>query len=344
MTAWAPALAAFLFLTPASGSLIIAPTFDSSIASNPNAAAIEGEVLTAVAIYEALFSDPITVSIDFRYAATEPNGTPIPSNDVSRSNYTLFSLPYSTFISALKADAKTADDLAAIAGLPFNALAARVDVTSADGRALGLNTPGLMNSSGAVNAGGAFDGIVTLSTAPNIQFARAGGIAPGSYDGLRFIEHEIDEVLGLGSILPSSTDFTGNSAIRPEDLFRYSSPGNLSLTSSTTASSYFSIDGGATHIVGFNQRSTGDYGDWLSPSCNPLPTPLVQYAFSCPGQTADISAASPEAIALDVSGYDLVAPEPGTLGLCGTALFALWIMRTCARKSTAPVMPGSKPA
>jgi hypothetical protein len=70
----------------------------------------------------------------------------------------------------------------------------------------------------------------------------------------------------------------------------------------------------------------------------------VQYAFSCPGQTADISATSPEAVALDVSGYDLATPEPGTLGLCGAALFALWKMRVCARKSTAPAMPGSKPA
>jgi hypothetical protein len=329
-----PAIVALLFLLePAFGSMIIAPTFDASITTSPNAAAIESEVSTAIAIYEALFSDPITVSIDFRYAATEPDGTAIPSNDVSRSNYTLYSLPYNAIISALESDAKSPDDLTAIANLPFNALATRIDVTSADGRALGLNTPGLMNSSGAVNTGGTFDGIVTLNTAKDIQFTRAGGIASGAYDGLRFIEHEIDEVLGLGSILPSSTDFTGNSAIRPEDLFRYSSQGNLSLTSSSMASSYFSIDRGATDIAGFNQISTGDYGDWLSPSCSPLPVPLVQYAFSCPGQTADISATSPEAIALDVIGYDLSAPEPGSLSLCGTALFALWIFRARVRKS-----------
>jgi hypothetical protein len=80
----------------------------------------------------------------------------------------------------------------------------------------------------------------------------------------------------------------------------------LRLTSSGAATSYFSIDGGAADLAGFNQNSNGDFGDWLSGGC-PNPRPLVQLAFTCPGQISDVSATSPEGVALDVIGYDLQA-------------------------------------
>ena len=50
--------------------LTIHPTFDSSITGNPNAAAIQAMINRAIAIYESLFSDPITIQIRFRYATT----------------------------------------------------------------------------------------------------------------------------------------------------------------------------------------------------------------------------------------------------------------------------------
>src|SRR4051812_15422978 len=64
----------------ARGTLVITPTFDSSITGNPNAAVLEADINTAIGIYRSLFSDPITVSIDFRYATTRPNGTPLAGN------------------------------------------------------------------------------------------------------------------------------------------------------------------------------------------------------------------------------------------------------------------------
>jgi hypothetical protein len=306
--------------------LVIAPTFDSSILTSANSAAIQNEINNAIGVYESLFTDNITVAILFRYSTLAPNGVALGANTLAASNYTLYSIPYANYIGALTADQKTPNDAIAIANLPGSPLANRVDPSSADGRAVGLNTPGAMNSSGAVGTGGTFDGIVTLNSGQALDFNRADGITPNSYDALRVIEHEMDEVLGLGSILPSTTDFTGNSAIRPQDLYRYSAPGVRSLTSSTTATSYLSIDGGITNLVGFNQNSNGDYGDWLSPSCSPLPSPLVQYAFSCPNQIANLSPTSPEAINLDVIGYDQTAPtpEPASLWLLlsGTSMLA----------------------
>jgi hypothetical protein len=96
--------------------------------------------------------------------------------------------------------------------------------------------------------------------------------------------------------------FTPPTALRPQDLFSWSSPGVRNL--STNGSRYFSINGGSTNIVGFNQTPPGDFGDWLSQAC-PQIHPYVQNAFACPGQYSDISATSPEGINLDVIGYDL---------------------------------------
>jgi len=60
---------------PSSG-LIINATFDSSITSDANSAAIESMISQAIATLQALFSDPITVSILFRYSDTGPSGNP----------------------------------------------------------------------------------------------------------------------------------------------------------------------------------------------------------------------------------------------------------------------------
>jgi phosphodiesterase/alkaline phosphatase D-like protein len=86
-------------------------------------------------------------------------------------------------------------------------------------------------------------------------------------------------------------------------LFSWSSAGVRNITSS--GARYFSINGGVTHIVNFNQDPSGDFGDWLSTAC-PQAHPYVQNASGCTGQYSDIAATSPEGIDLDVIGYDLV--------------------------------------
>jgi hypothetical protein len=282
--------------------LVINATFDGSITGNANSAAIQAMINQAIRIYGSLFKDPVTVSILFRYSTTSPDGTPLSGGTLAQSNFVIYTVPWNTFVSALIADAKTANDATANSSLPAMPLSTNVIPSSADGRALGLNTPAAMFADGTVGPGGPFDGIVTLNSAKSFQFTRPP--AANNFDARRSTEHEIDEVLGLGSFVND-----GTTDVHPQDLFSWSSAGTRNLTS--TGTRYFSINGGITNIVGFNQTSGGDLGDWVSPAC-PQANPYVQNAFSCPGQMSDVLATSPEGINLDVIGYDLMASTPGT--------------------------------
>ncbi|MFL6504064.1 MAG: NF038122 family metalloprotease, partial [Candidatus Udaeobacter sp.] len=270
--------------------LTIHATFDSSITGNPNATAIQAMINRAIGMYESLFSDPITIQIRFRYATTGPDGSHFPQGLVSQSDTTVYTgISSNTYVGALRADARTSNDNMANASLPGNALSPNIRPASANGRAVGLNTPPAMFANGSVGQGGPYDGIVTLNSSKPFQFSRP--INASSFDAQRITEHEIDEVIGLGSRIGDNS-----SSLRPQDLFSWSSAGHRNITSSGTR--YFSIDGGATSIVGFNQNPDGDFGDWLSEPC-PQTNPYVQNAFSCTGQSSDIGATSPEGINLD---------------------------------------------
>jgi FG-GAP-like repeat/Fibronectin type III domain len=282
--------------TASVAGLIINPTFDSSITNNPNALAIQSMISRAVSIFENLVSDPITVPILFRYSASDADGSSL-GGALSDSISALYPIPWNTYIGALRAHATSNNDTTANASLPATALSPNVEPSGANGRAIGLNTPPAVSANGKVGSGAGFiyDGVITLNSSDPFQFTRP--VNSGNFDAQRSTEHEIDEVLGLGSHVNGS-----GRNLEPQDLFSWSSPGTRNLTSSGTR--YFSINSGATDIIDFNQDSSGDFGDWLSPPC-PQPAPYVQNAFGCTGQSSDVSASSPEGTSLDVIGYTL---------------------------------------
>jgi hypothetical protein len=282
--------------------LTISASFDSSITNNPNAAAIEAMINRAISIYESLFSDPFTVHILYRYATTLPNGDPIPAGSIARSSYVYYTLPWDMYINALRADAKTPNDSLANSSLPSTALSTNINVSSAGGRAIDLNTP--PNESGGGTVGGPYDGIVTLNSSVPWEFSRP--VTAGNFDAQRLAEHEMDEVMGFASHLSA----TNQSDLWPQDLFSWSSAGHRNITASGVR--YFSINGGVTNIVGFNQTAPYDFGDWLIENC-PQMHVYVQNAFNCTGQSADIAATSPEGINLDVIGYDLIQISLGNI-------------------------------
>ncbi len=195
--------------TQVAAGLIIHPTFDCSIINDPSSAAIQGMIMRAIAIYESLFSDPITIQILFRYstggpapdpspsASACPSATPYPPGVVATSRSVIYTLPWNSFVNALRADATSSNDSKAIASLPATALSMNIAPSSANGRAVGLNTPPSMFPDGHIGPGGPYDGIVTLNSALLFSFTRP--LISGSFDAQRSVEHEIDEVIGLGS-------------------------------------------------------------------------------------------------------------------------------------------------
>jgi Alpha-galactosidase, CBM13 domain len=189
--------------TEAPAGLIIIPTFDISITDDPNSAAIQAMINRAIGFYESLFSDPITIHILFRYSdsAPAPSPTPFPPGVLSQSFFVPYDIIWNSFISALRADATTSNDNTANASLPGSAFSTNIVASSANGRALGLNTPPAMRLDGTIGPGGPYDGIVTLNSAVPFSFTRP--LISGSFDAQRAVEHEIDEVIGLGSYLNS---------------------------------------------------------------------------------------------------------------------------------------------
>lgn len=299
--------AALATTATANTGLVIIPTFDSTITSDPRSAAIQAMIISTIDTYQKLFADPITVTILFRLSTRHADGRPLESNLVAASDSPIYATDWNAYLNALKADAKSASDAAAISTLPTDPLTAKMTTRSASGRAIGLNTPPVLYADGHLAVGGPYDGHITLNASQPLQFTRP--VAPDNADARTFTEHEIDEVLGLGSRLNSPyPDF-----LESEDLFSWAS---LNARNSTmTGSRYFSIDQGLHLIVKFNNDPAGDYGDWDSPAC-PQNHPLVQNAFNCLGQSPEISATSPEGIALDVIGYDLVT-DNGSNGVLG---------------------------
>lgn len=279
-------LLAFARAFPAQ-SLTIAPTFDSSITGDPNAATIIATINSVIALYEATFSDPITVTIKFQETGSGLGASS--SFFVPRS--------YSTFRSHLASDATTFDDSVALAHLPggtANPVNGNVDVnlTTANARAIGFSADPPVGES---------DGTILLNT--SIMNLDRTSIDFNKYDLFAVAAHEIDEVLGFGSALNglNNGDPTPTGPVWTLDLFRYDQNGGRSFDAALATQAYFSIDS-TNLLVQFNQDARGDFSDWFSSGA----PRRVQDAFATPGATPNPGV---ELIGLDVLGYNLVQPK-----------------------------------
>ena len=88
-------------------SFVIVPTYDSTITSDSNAATIEATINSTIGVYEATFTDPITVNITFQ----EMN------SGLGQSSTSFDTILYSSYLTALTADAKSSNDAVALAHL-----------------------------------------------------------------------------------------------------------------------------------------------------------------------------------------------------------------------------------
>ncbi len=294
----------------AHAGLTITPTFGASITGNANSAAIQATINSAISVYQNRFINPINVNITFENM----------SSGLGQSSFNLYSDTYSNYRNALIADkAAGGDSTAFLAFLPSSGnpvpgqSTSSVETTFAGARALGL-----------VGASTGPDGTISLNTSLT-NISRTGTQNFSKYDLKTVTMHEIDEILGVNSDLDNG--FPGG-YVGPLDFFRYNGTGSRSFTTSSSEASYFSVDGGATHLVNFNQGSSGDRHDWASSG-----TPRVQDAFGTPGSAPDLAAA--ELTALDVVGYNTAAvPEASSAAGFGL-LLSLGGLGLVARKRSA---------
>jgi hypothetical protein len=351
--------AAIVFVMPARASLIINTIFDSSITSDSNATSIETAINTAVRTLENIYTNPITVSILFQ----EGGG-------LGQSNDLVYGVAYTSFYSGLVAND---GNPAAIAGLDANGGNAvinggvnpvggvnEIEIKSANARALGINiAPGCVvtptgdgkaggnvpNTCAGSGAGVKVDGIVSLNTAITTPPHTQTSPNPSYYDLVSTAEHEIDEVLGLGSALencnsaspsggcqPGATLAAGNDTPyhvgAPEDLFRWSAATGgsrtLSTNCTTPTSAYFAYGRSTGAIAQFdNACNGGDFGDWQSNPRPPGVKPQVQDAFSAAGEAPAYGTS--EIDALTAIGFidPPPAPEPSAMVLVGAGFAAL---------------------
>ena len=234
-------------------ALTIKTTFDSSITSLANAAAVESAFNTVANEFDGAFANAATVNITVSWGSVA--GGALPSGDIGASLDNLSgAYSYSsvkTYLGAAsKANPTDAVLASAVSHLPTSdpSHMNQYEIPYAEAKALGL-----LPSNGRM-----MDGYIGFKSGMNYDFNPVDGITVGAYDFQGLAAHEIEEVLGRITGLQSS----GAQWATPFDLYRYTSAGVSSFSYSGHA--YFSIDGGLTDLGNYNYSGGGDRSDWLT--------------------------------------------------------------------------------
>ena len=330
ITSTGSALLALIIASPAHASLDILPTFDSSITALGDAAAVEAAISNATHAIQGDFANSFDVPILFKAAHDGLDGF------LAISNSTFSTRTYRDYVDLLELAASSHPGNAVLKTAVNNLGSGNtggtdgVIVTNTVLQALGVpasDVPGGYDANGNFVGLGAFDGVITINVDQPFTYTEPVPVYDGhnlTYDATRAVDHEIDEVLGGGGSGSTLNYVSQFGTDNPDsvftfyqgalDLYRYSAPETPSFSTSEAAEAYLSVNGGASEIVGFNNFSQGDYGDF-GPNIDSCagggfggPAGLILDAFSCNNETAEkFTSVSPEYAMLESIGYDPTA-------------------------------------
>jgi len=315
-----------------SGGLVITPIYDSTIQNDANAAKIEATIQAAINNIESYVSNSVTVSITFSET----------SSGLAQSNTNYYSTSYASYVTALQNNqTRTVNDNTAIASLgsgtsvnPVNGTT-NIEATESLLEALGVNITQNGNAFGPLTV--PLSGTVQLNTSL-MNISRTGTQNPNLYDLEAAATHEMDEILGIGGAGSLLSQGTGGD-VGVLDLYRYSGNGVRSFTAAAGPDPYFSINGGATNLVYFNQNYANDgsdFSDWGNGTTGAQAgntPPNVQDAYGTPGAQDNLG--KYEMTAFDVVGWNLTTaglalegiPEPRSMALLAGAAMTLFGFR-----------------
>ncbi len=284
---------------------------------------------SVVATYGVLLTNNVTVNLEVQFGTT----------NLGQSDTQYDSATYTSWANALSATSTAnpgnADMISAVASLPADTnpvtgdVNSKIQLTTANAKALGISE----TTSAATP-----DSTITFSTASSYEYNSTA--TAGAIDFANVAEHELDEVLGIGSSLAGDNSAVP-STLSAEDYFRYSASGVHSVTNDPSAAVYFSNDGGVTQLAQFNQSgAVGDTNDWSYGCTGGVAGPYAQDATTCAGVVAadPFAFGSPEQHVLNSLGWAQIqtagditppVPEPATNGVMGIGIVALvlWFRR-----------------
>ncbi len=221
-------------------------------ASVDNAPAGFKTALAAVAQFlDRGILDPVTVTIEVGYGEFE--GSPLPAGVTGEGGFIGEPLSYAQLVTELKAHAASAAATTADAHLPAGDPSGGAGFIVANAI---LKAWGLPPAGGTVVDGQAIDGFVGFGSGINFDYSTTGAVGAGQVQFAASALHEVTHALGRVSALNPGN--TAGQQLDPLDLFQYSAPGVLQTVPAQP--SYFSIDGGQTHLGDFD--TTGDASDW----------------------------------------------------------------------------------